>query len=58
MVYEIKYTIRNTLTKALIWGIEKLNPSKDDRLSSTLHELAGTYQTRPQEGWKPPHDWP
>lgn len=30
---------------------------KDERLSHLIHNFAGEYQRRPQEGWSPPEDW-
>jgi hypothetical protein len=44
-------------TDKLIREIARLNKHKDESLASKLHELAGKYQRRPQEGWRPPEDW-
>ncbi len=30
---------------------------KDNQLADKLHDFAGRYQSRPQEGWSPPKEW-
>ena len=49
--------MRDTLTRFLLRLILIMNQTKDDSLSNKLHELAGLYQRRPQDGWYPPSDW-
>lgn len=45
------------LTRLCIWLIRRLNRTKDNSLARELHELAGEYMTRPQDGWMPPLYW-
>ena len=49
--------MRYPLVKACLWLIGVFNRTKDRDLADILHEAAGRYQTRPQEGWVAPPDW-
>lgn len=44
--------LRVLLTRALLRGVEKLNPNKDEGLSVFLHDMADEYARRPTGEWK------
>lgn len=54
---DVRETICNRITNLAIWIIPIMNKTKNNWLANRLHELAGRYQTRPQEGWTAPSDW-
>jgi hypothetical protein len=56
-IYEMQSTLQWKVTNLLVSLITKLNPHKDDGLATLLHETAGLYQRRPQDGWTCPTDW-
>lgn len=46
--------------RVIYWMIHTIRffyPEKNNYLAYKLHDLAGTYQTRPYEGWLPPPEW-
>lgn len=51
------YDHQHHIISGLIGVIRFLFQEKNNYLSYKLHELAGTYQVRPYEGWLPPPDW-
>lgn len=48
---DLKESMIEKITKALIWCIKKLNTKKDTSLSIRLHALANEYNKKP----KPSH---
>ena len=45
------------LPKLFIKTVSLFYRVKDERLSQLIHNFAGEYQRRPQEGWSAPEDW-
>lgn len=56
-LYEVKLFARRQCTEKALWLIQTVNRNKNEGLAEELHEIAGKYQRRPQEGWSPPSDW-
>jgi hypothetical protein len=51
------YKLQRTAVKLCLYTIRKICHSKDNGIANLIHETAALYDTRPQDGWKPPPDW-
>ena len=58
MKFELAELAYGPLASLCLRAIKMMCRYKDEGLASRIHELAGRYQKRPQEGWMPPDDWP
>lgn len=54
---EIQIEVSHAWISCVVRVTHLLCRSKDRTIATRLHELAGHYQTRPQEGWSAPPDW-
>jgi hypothetical protein len=54
---EIQTQIGERWIAVVLWLTPKICRHKDRSHARLLHDLAGRYQTRPQEGWSAPDDW-